>query len=228
MHWNDQFASAARVDGMVNPFQDPQSGQPEFKHTPVQVAAYRSAWYGFVLSRHAVDTGAASYWVRSRRQGLWHYELAGEELAGDWAVCARGMLQADADAAQWSEMFDSAQQSYRGARFLAGRLDSCVFIGPDHRLPPRDWLIELFTRDAIGGRDRLRVLAGTPVAGQEDAGRIVCSCFGVGVNTLCTAIRDFGLRSPEQIGERLQAGTNCGSCVPELRALIGEVTKVAG
>ncbi|MGD8843493.1 MAG: molybdopterin-dependent oxidoreductase [Gammaproteobacteria bacterium] len=225
MHWSDRFASAARVDSLVNPFQDPESGQPEFKHTPARVAPYRPAWYGFVLSRHRVDTAAASYWVRSRRQGLWHYELAGEALSDDWAACARAMLEADADGAQWSEMFDSAQRSYRGARFDTGRLDSCVFIGPDHRLPPRDWLIELFARDSIDGRDRMRVLAGTPAAGQEDAGRIVCSCFGVGRNTLCHAIEKFGLRSTDAIGEQLQAGTNCGSCLPELRALIGEVAK---
>jgi assimilatory nitrate reductase catalytic subunit len=49
----------------------------------------------------------------------------------------------------------------------------------------------------------------------------------VGVNTLCTAIREFGLNSPEEIGQRLQAGTNCGSCVPELRALIGEAAQAA-
>ncbi len=226
MHWNDQFASTARVDSLVNPFQDPHSGQPEFKHTPVRVSACPPAWYGFVLSRHAVDTGAASYWVRSRRQGLWHYELAGEALADDWAGCARGMLKSGAQGAEWSEMFDSAQQAYRGARFVAGRLDSCVFIGPDHRLPPRDWLIELFARESVDGRERMRVLAGSPGPGQEDAGGIVCSCFGVGRNTLCHAIEEFGLRSPEEIGVRLQAGTNCGSCLPELRALIGEVSKV--
>ena len=223
MHWNDQFASAARVDSLVNPFHDPQSGQPEFKHTPVQVLPFRPPWYGFVLSRDPVDTGSACYWVRSRRQGLWHYELAGDELARDWAVYARQLLQADAGGAQWSEMFDSAQQSYRGARFVGGRLDSCVFIGPEHRLPPRDWLIELFSQPSVDGRDRMRVLAGSPGNGQQDAGRIVCSCFGVGRNTLRRAIETSGLGSPEQIGQRLQAGTNCGSCVPELRALIAEV-----
>ena len=225
MHWSDQFASAARVDSLVNPVVDPQSGQPEFKHTPVSVVRYRPAWYGFALSRHAVDTAAASYWARSRREGLWHYELAGEETAGDWAVCARSMLHAHTGHAQWSEMCDSAQQSYRGARFVGGRLDGCVFIGPDHRLPPRDWLIDLFAAEAVDGRDRLRVLAGAPGPGQEDAGRVICSCFSVGRNTLCRAIREFGLRSPEAIGQRLQAGTNCGSCVPELRALITEVAK---
>jgi assimilatory nitrate reductase catalytic subunit len=224
MHWNDQFASAAVVDALVSPFPDPLSGQPEFKHTPVRVVAYRPVWYGFVLSRHRVDIGDACYWARSRRRGLWHYELAGEALARDWARQARRMLQADSNGAQWSEMFDSAQRSYRGARFVAGRLDSCVFIGADHRLPSRDWLIGLFGCDRVEGRDRMRVLAGTPEAGREDAGRTVCSCFGVGRNTLCRAVRELGLKSAEELGERLQAGTNCGSCVPELRALITELT----
>ena len=101
-----------------------------------------------------------------------------------------------------------------------------MFIGPDHRLPPRDWLIDLFAKDAVDGRERMRVLAGTPASGQEDAGGIVCSCFSVGRNTLCQAIEEHGLRSTEEIGECLQAGSNCGSCLPELRTLIGEVTKV--
>ena len=165
--------------------------------------------------------------MRSRRRGLWHYELAGEAPAEDWAECARGMLTADADEAQWSELFDSARQAYRGARFVEDRLDSCFFIGPEHRLPPRDWLIELFGRATVAGRERMRVLAGTPRAGQEDAGQIVCSCFSVGRNTLCQAIAELGLQSPEAIGEKLQAGTNCGSCVPELRTLIAEAAKAS-
>ncbi len=227
MHWNDQFASAARVDSVVNPYLDPSSGQPEFKHTPVRLLPYRPAWHGFVLSRQPINTSAAGYWVRSQRRGLWHYELAGEAPAEDWANCARGMLTADADEAQWSELFDSARQAYRGARFVADRLDSCVFIGPGHRLPPRDWLIELFGRDSVDGRERMRVLAGTPGAGQEDAGQIVCSCFSVGRNTLCKAITELGLQSPEAVGEKLRAGTNCGSCVPEIRTLIAAAAKAS-
>ncbi|MFW6052254.1 MAG: (2Fe-2S)-binding protein [Myxococcota bacterium] len=34
------------------------------------------------------------------------------------------------------------------------------------------------------------------------------------------AIRDGDLTSPEQLGEALGAGTSCGSCLPELRALL--------
>ena len=85
---------------------------------------------------------------------------------------------------------------------------------------PRDWLTELFNKAQLDQAERRRVLRGTPPTGQFDAGRTVCSCFSVGINTLTRAIREQGLKTPEAIGERLRAGTNCGSCIPELRRLI--------
>src|SRR3546814_6687090 len=46
IHWNDQFASDARVGALVNPVVDPVSGEPEFKHTPVRVDEIRVDWQG--------------------------------------------------------------------------------------------------------------------------------------------------------------------------------------
>lgn len=42
MHWNDQYASNAVVDKLVNPDRDPFSGQPEFKHTPVAIKVIKN------------------------------------------------------------------------------------------------------------------------------------------------------------------------------------------
>jgi len=224
MHWNDQFASSGAIDRLVNACNDPVSGQPEFKHTPARVGPGKAGWYGFVLSRQPIDTARFSYWVRSRRQGLWHFELAGQETASDWAEFSRAVMIESGGKGEWTEFFDSSSQAYRGARFVDGRLDGCVFIGSDYRLPPRDWLIELFSVDSITRQQRLRLLSGIPGDTSQERGKIICSCFSVGRNTLCDAIKGQGLTTPEQIGECLQAGTNCGSCVPELRQLIAEVT----
>jgi assimilatory nitrate reductase catalytic subunit len=49
----------------------------------------------------------------------------------------------------------------------------------------------------------------------------VCACFGVGRASICDAIA-AGANSAAEIGARLKAGTNCGSCIPELKRLIGE------
>ena len=70
---------------------------------------------------------------------------------------------------------------------------------------------------------RTGLLSGRAPADAPDEGRIVCSCFNVGLNRIAAAIRDGGLTSAEQIGAALKAGTNCGSCIPELKELIGHV-----
>jgi assimilatory nitrate reductase catalytic subunit len=227
MHWNDAFASAARVGGLVHAEVDPVSGQPEFKHTPVRVVPYRAHWYGFLMSRGELTPRQATYWARARRYGLWHYELAGEIAPADWAAYAREELPDVGDAAEWRELYDSTQRNYRAARIVDGRLDALVIIGPDWRLPPRDWLGALFRKPRLEDAERARLLRGTPPSGEQDAGAVVCSCFGVGVNTLTRAIRAQGLDTPEAIGAVLDAGTNCGSCVPELRRLI-EQSRSAG
>ena len=61
---------------------------------------------------------------------------------------------------------------------------------------------------------------GAPPADQPDPGPVLCSCFSVGVNTILTAIETEGLMSVEAIGAALGAGTNCGSCRPELAELL--------
>ncbi|MCB1877130.1 MAG: molybdopterin-dependent oxidoreductase [Chromatiales bacterium] len=222
MHWNDQFASAGGIGAVVNAVLDPISGQPEFKHTPVNVRHYRPAWHGFVLSRRSVEPRNATYWTKARRQGMWHYELAGEERSENWADCARAILAVEDHDLAWSEMRDPAMSRYRAALFDGERLQACIFIGPDCKLPPRDWLVQLFRKDRLESRERAALLSGAPGANQEDQGRIVCACFGVGENTIRKAVRDRGLTTPEAVGEVLKAGTNCGSCVAELRALIAE------
>lgn len=60
---------------------------------------------------------------------------------------------------------------------------------------------------------------------QPDQGRLVCACFGVGFNTIVDTITSRQLTTAQQIGEVLQAGTNCGSCVPELKQILHEAQK---
>jgi assimilatory nitrate reductase catalytic subunit len=59
--------------------------------------------------------------------------------------------------------------------------------------------------------------------GLASTGPIVCACFGVGRTTICDAIAG-GARSAAEIGAQLKAGTNCGSCIPELKRLIAQTS----
>ncbi len=222
MHWNNQFSSLSSVDCLVGPHTDPISGQPEFKFTPVRLKPYAATWYGFLLSRRRLELRHPEYWACAKGNGFWRYEIAGTEVMADWARCARELLCAADEQVEWAELFDHAANRYRAARLVAGRLESCVFIAASWTLPPRDWLTELFALETVDPAQRASLLSGKPPQGQTDRGGTVCACFNVGRNTLIEAIRKHGLTSVEAIGAQLQAGTNCGSCIPELRSLLIE------
>ena len=223
IHWSDQFASCARVDAVVNPVVDPISGEPESKHTPVNVEPYIPAWYGFLLSRRELNVAQrSSYWVRATGKLFWRYELAGEGIPDSWPQWARELLCAQDNGPEWIEYLDPKAGRYRGARLVNGRLESCIFIAPSFHLPPRTWLASLFEKEQLTAQERTSLLAGRPAESKDDAGKIVCACFGVGVNTLRRAIVEQHLLSVEAIGNTLKAGTNCGSCIPELKGLIAQ------
>jgi assimilatory nitrate reductase catalytic subunit len=223
MHWNDQYASKSYADALTNPDTDPLSGQPEFKHTPIRITPYKAHWYGFLLSRRKLPITHTSYWASARGKDLWRYEIAGNELPEKWPDWARMLLCQQADNVEWIEYHDRAQHRYRAARLENGRLESCLFIGADPNLPERDWLAKLFANKDLTQSDRTHILTGRPGNGQHDAGRTVCACFGVGYNTIVAAIRDQGLSNPEEIGQVLRAGTNCGSCIPELHQILQKI-----
>ena len=84
-----------------------------------------------------------------------------------------------------------------------------------------DWNVvkDLFAADTLGNDQRRMLLSGKSADGLANAGPIVCACFGVGRNTICETITS-GARSAADIGARLKAGTNCGSCRPAIAKLL--------
>ncbi|RYU59617.1 nitrate reductase [Methylolobus aquaticus] len=220
MHWTDANARGALVNALVGPACDPVSGEPESKFTPVRVEAYRSAWQGFALSRQPLAFPDATYCVAIRGRGHWLYELAGDGAPDDWGATARAAGGGDGD--EWLEFSDPRAGRYRCARLSASQLAFCLFVETGASLPARDWLGSLFGGGAVSEDARRALLSGRPAAAGQDPGRTVCSCFGVGINTLRTAIREHGLTTTAEIGDLLKAGRNCGSCVPELRILLQE------
>jgi assimilatory nitrate reductase catalytic subunit len=84
----------------------------------------------------------------------------------------------------------------------------------------------LFAADALSDDQRRMLLSGKSADGLASAGPIVCACFGVGRTTICNAIA-AGAHSAAEIGATLKAGTNCGSCIPELKRLIAQTEKIS-
>jgi assimilatory nitrate reductase catalytic subunit len=219
IHWNSSHAADARVGALVNPVVDPLSGQPEFKHTPARVATFVVAWQGFVLSRLPVTIVDATCWSSAGGGQFTRLEVAGRRVPGDWSAWARRVLGVPAGA-DWVEYIDLGTGVYRAAHLIDDRLEACVFLSPRQDLPPRAWLSSLFARAHLDEDERAGLLSGMPPGPEADVGPVVCSCFNVGRNTIAEAIIRFGLNTALEVGQRLRAGTNCGSCLPELKTLL--------
>lgn len=222
IHWNGVNSSDARVGALVNPAVDPISGEPEFKHTPARVEPFIVSWHGFALSRSTLAVADAAWWTEIKGEQFMRYELAGRRVHGDRSQWARRMLGATSGDADWLEFVDVNAGSYRAAHIVGDRLQSCIFISPRPDLPSRNWLASLFAKEELEDVDRAGLLIGQPPTASADPGPTVCSCFGVGRKTICSAIAKQNLTTHQQIGQHLRAGTNCGSCIPELKAILAE------
>ncbi|MDO3388167.1 molybdopterin-dependent oxidoreductase [Gilvimarinus sp. SDUM040013] len=214
MHWNNKYAVSSCADDLVNPEVDPLSGQPEFKHTPVRLKPFRQAWNGFLLSTEDIQP-KAEYWAKITLDQGYKFRLADGTKPDDWLAWVSGQFP---DVSDWVRVQDSNDQFFRAAGFIDGVL-KVVFSAATDKTSAREmrWLdSQLNTK--IDANTRFAILAGVPGAGVEDVGNIICSCFQVGENTIKKAIAG-GCTDAESLGEKLKCGTNCGSCIPELKAL---------
>lgn len=226
IHWTAQYASHGRVDVLVPAVGDPLSGQPESKHTPVKLTAYDAKWHGFILSRQPIDEAglqALDYWVKVKGKQFYRYEIASDQPIenlyppqGDIQTWSAQILAGEGEHLHYQ---DSHGQRFRTAVITKGKLQSVLFIAPSTELPPRSWLGSVFAKKTLDAKTRLSLLAGQQ-SGAKDEGKTICSCFGVGLNTIVESIHKNKLVSVEAIGQALKAGTNCGSCLPELTELL--------
>jgi assimilatory nitrate reductase catalytic subunit len=221
IHWSGQNASDARIGAVVNPAVDPVSGEPEFKHTPVLVEPFGVSWYAFVLTRRELGLGRAAHWTRVQGRGFARHELAVRGQIADPAAWARQLLGVEDEQADWLEYEDKSGGVYRAAHVEGDRIEQCVFLSTRPDLPSRAWLAALFAKEELSQADRIGLLVGQPIEKGADAGPTVCSCFGVGANTIRDAIKINKLSTVAEVTACVKAGGNCGSCVPEIKKLMG-------
>ncbi len=215
MHWTAEYAPTGRIDALVAAATDPVSGQPESKAAPVAAARFEATWYGFAISARPLNP-RASYWARARTAAGWRAELACTAPVADWEAEARRLF--DLPAASAMVLEDPARGTARLAFHAEGRLLAAIFVSPRPVAVMRDYLASRI--DSAGGD----ILTGVTPADRPDPGPVVCACLDVGVNTILNAVETEGLMSVDQIGVALGAGTNCGSCRPELAALLAART----
>ncbi|MEM8729689.1 MAG: molybdopterin-dependent oxidoreductase, partial [Pseudomonadota bacterium] len=216
MHWTAVTSGLGRVNTLVAPVTDPISGQPASKGTIVGLQRYAAGWYGFAAGIAQMQP-TRPYAAIARTKTGWQSEVAGHKIPASWEIEARTVLNLQ-DRGLASVYEDAAFGLARVAILEDERLLGTFFAGPAPVRVARSSVVALIGENV----PPVVALASVPSIAQPAKGAEVCSCFGVGVNEIRDAIAG-GCRTVPALGQRLNAGTNCGSCRPELQELIDDM-----
>ncbi|PKO67921.1 MAG: nitrate reductase [Betaproteobacteria bacterium HGW-Betaproteobacteria-16] len=248
MHWGPEYLSGRSssggvlvgVNALTTSAYCPTSKQPELKHAAVKVLKAELPWSLLAMAWLPDDQALA---VQAALRALMPtFEFAtcvpfGRDRTGvlfraaahdapDAAVVEQveallGLKTADA-----LRYVDRRLGQRRTARLVrtgdATRLEAFVLAG-DTRAEAwiRPLLQDELPAEAYG---RLLLMPGAkaPVA-VVARGRQVCTCFNVNEDDITTQLTTCGGTESERLATlqgRLRCGTNCGSCIPELRRLV--------
>ena len=231
MHWGRQFMSGLGVNALTTSEYDPYSKQPELKHAAVQVAKLELPWQmvamrkGDALKRMALLQAVLKNFEYAAL-GLFgrEDELVVLRVAHSAAVSNELLAEIDAvlgldDANEVMNYRDAKRGISKRALMEEGRLLGVRLTG---ETVARDWLKEIIAQgsDAQSLRPWLFAPLSSPPAGQSQRGRIVCNCMDVSEQEILAEFRN-GL-DLSAIQAKLKCGTECGSCVPELKRLVAQ------
>ncbi len=229
MHWGSQYMSGLGANVLMPSSFDKISKQPELKHAAVKVEKIDLPWCMTVM-RQCQDL----HLLQQVRALLKHFDYASCGLygRGPGIVMLRAAHHTAPDTALITELDqllgmtdDVPMLNYRDAtRGICKRIlvegDQIIGVRLVGEILAADWLKEVMTQGRLTDELKRWALAplSTPPTGQRSRGKIVCSCEDVAENEILDNIRIGADLITLQ--NKLKCGTECGSCVPELKHLI--------
>jgi assimilatory nitrate reductase catalytic subunit len=207
MHWNTEFARQGKVNALVEGRCDPVSGQPESKQTAVRIMPWQPAWQGELYAREWPEIPSSVYWWRKASR----LTVACDKPLLPWLMdyaSGRGWQLQVAQAGERSSVL-----AWHEGQLMLGFWEGTALPALAHAV-----IEAAFHSPPVLPAERHALLNGQSVGKATDPGRIICSCFSVGEKAIREAIVG-GCDSVTALGAKLRCGTNCGSCVPELKGL---------
>jgi len=237
MHWGSQYFSGSDGGGVntltLNNF-DPVSKQPELKHAAVRIEKLDYAWQMVAMTRLGSIAKLpaarallkllgkniyASCGLFGREQPLLVLRVAAatplDAPAADFIAALDALLELDHPLAM------NYTDAKRGISKRA-RIDGEIFcsLRLTGETAARDWLKEMLVNGVMTAELRRWMLAplAAPPAGSKQRGKIICNCFDVSAAEI-TAQLTLGA-SLTEVQQRLKCGSECGSCLPEVKSMV--------
>ncbi|XTI71892.1 molybdopterin-dependent oxidoreductase [Acidithiobacillus sp. AC3] len=230
MHFGSRYSPAALCNSVTQAAIDPYSGEPEFKHTAVRISAAELPWEAAALVED--DTRDLSAILRQLAQGFPYASITPLVSKHGAAVLLR-VAAAQAPEAELAQRWDAAlalfgpdtllyedprQGLSKRLRIRGGRLTGLRLWGG---LQTLDWLRQLLLEGTAIDAFRLALLAPRVPdnLGAWERSRGICACKGVDEKTIRQVIAN-GADTLEGVMQCCGAGTECGSCKPEIQQLL--------
>ncbi len=229
MHWGGRFMGGGGVNTLTQRSVDPVSRQPELKHCAVQVEKIELPYRRAIMRR-----GDGADLLRRAQPFLAQFDYASAVLTGRdhgvlvFQAASAGPLpesrvqEMDAAFGLDDPLLTMAYQDARHGIWKKARVEDGVLTGVrlSGETAASDWLKGLIAEGApvTGVRNWLLAPVAQPPAGSAARGRIVCNCLNVAEPDIVAAIA--GGADLAALQATLKCGTECGSCVPELKRLI--------
>jgi assimilatory nitrate reductase catalytic subunit len=229
MHWGSQFMNGLGVNALMPSAFDKTSKQPELKHTAIKIEKLDLPWQMTVM-RSCKDL----HLIAQVRKLLPHFDYATCGLFGrDNGMVVMRASHTSVPDAEVIDQLDQLLGMVEGAPMLNyddakrgiskrilvenGQVTGVRLIG---ETLAADWLKQVMQQGEFTDELRRWALAplSTPPNDQKSRGKIICNCFDVSENEIietCEAGADL-----QTLQAKLKCGTNCGSCVPELKRLV--------
>jgi assimilatory nitrate reductase catalytic subunit len=245
MHWGEEYVSGRGHDGdgsygvnaLTSPVFDPSSKQPELKHAAVKILKAELPWrflvFGWMDESRvlALQSALRPY---MRRFAYASCTLFGREKTGVLFRVADDYAAAPKLIAEIEEKFgiagshvlrydDTRRGNARHILLGAGKLSAVSLAGD---LSAERWLKEyLENGQSVTELGRMLLMPSDKAPkGFKSRGRIVCNCFNIAESEINETVSAMKHGSSEDklsaLQEKLKCGTNCGSCVPELKKII--------
>jgi assimilatory nitrate reductase catalytic subunit len=234
MHWGGQFMHGMGVNALMPRNFDPVSKQPELKHAAVQIEYADLPGTLVAMRRFAAGAeSSALTLMRALQTYLQRFDYATVGLAGrdDDVVVFRGFSAEQMDLHVVHEIdallgldakdavmrfADPRRGVFKAARVQDGIVSAVSLCG---ETAAQEWIRNMMVDGASAEAVRPWILApiSSPPRGSMSRGRIVCNCLDVAESEIQRVIAlgaDF-----ESLQVKLKCGTQCGSCVPEVRRM---------
>jgi assimilatory nitrate reductase catalytic subunit len=229
MHWGARFMGGRGINALTLPVFDAVSKQPELKHAAVQVAKAVLPWRMAALAvgdgaklldavqplLRACDYAAAG--LAGRDRDVLTLRLAHTQPLPESMLAELDAALGLADPLAVMHYEDRPRGISKRVRVDGGKVTAARLTGETAAF---DWLRDVIVDgiDAASLRAWMLAPVARPPAGGAGRGRIVCNCLNVAEPDILAAIMAGADLATLQA--TLKCGTECGSCVPELKRLI--------